>query len=191
MPIAPTPYFLHASKPDAQRMVRLSHWLARACAVLVLALPLSVLLYWALADQSHLATQGHLATQVIVGTLLPYQRALGAALTLVPVLLLCVGLWHARSCFLLFASGQVFSGQAVRRLRQFASWALASVLASVGVASALSVVLTLENPVGMRHLALGLGTDQVFSVFFAGMVWLMAAVISHGQQLADENAAFV
>ena len=72
----------------------------------------------ALADQSHLATQGHLAAQVILGTLLPYQRALGAALTLVPVMLLCVGLWHARSCFLLFASGQVFSGQAVRRLRQ-------------------------------------------------------------------------
>ena len=55
----------------------------------------------------------------------------------------------------------------------------------------ISVVLTVNNPVGMRHLAIGIGSDQVLMVFFAGMVWLLAAVIGQGQALAEENDAFV
>ncbi len=54
-----------------------------------------------------------------------------------------------------------------------------------------SVLLTLTNPPGMRHLAIGVGSDHVFTLFFAATVWLMAAVIGQGQALAEENQRFV
>ncbi|MBA4155735.1 MAG: DUF2975 domain-containing protein, partial [Flavobacterium sp.] len=38
---------------------------------------------------------------------------------------------------------------------------------------------------------IGVGSDQLLLLFFAGMVWLMAGVISQGQKLAEENASFV
>ena len=49
----------------------------------------------------------------------------------------------------------------------------------------------MNNPPGMRHLSVSFGSDQVFTLFFAGMVWLMAAVIGQGQKLAEENASFI
>ncbi|EWS62519.1 hypothetical protein Y695_04255 [Hydrogenophaga sp. T4] len=53
------------------------------------------------------------------------------------------------------------------------------------------MLLTLHNPPGLRHLALGIGSDHLFTFFFAGLVWLMAAVIGQGQALAEENERFV
>ena len=39
--------------------------------------------------------------------------------------------------------------------------------------------------------SVGIGSDHVFTLFFAGLVWLMAAVIAQGQTLAEENEGFV
>ena len=40
-------------------------------------------------------------------------------------------------------------------------------------------------------ISVGIGSDLVFTLFFAGLVWLMAAVIAQGQTLAEENEGFV
>ncbi len=114
-----------------------------------------------------------------------------AVLGVVPLVLLARGLWEARNCFRQFAQGQVFTASAVQGLRRFAAWVMASALASMLTGPAMSVVLTLHNPPGMRHLAIALSSDYLFTLLFAGVVWLMAAVIGQGQALADENAAFV
>lgn len=102
-----------------------------------------------------------------------------------------IGLWEARQCFRRFVAGEIFSAHTVRCPRRFAGWVMVSVAASMIAVTAVSVVLTLNNPPGMRHLAISIGSDQVFTLFFAGMVWLMAAVIGEGQTLAEENATFV
>lgn len=108
-----------------------------------------------------------------------------------PLVLLLMGVWEARKCFRQFTEGRIFTPEAVRGLSRFAAWSLASVLASIVVEAAITVVITLNNPAGMRHLAIGIGSNQVFMVFFAGMVWLLAAVIGQGQAMAEENASFV
>ncbi len=176
---------------DAQRIQRISSWLARACLLLVVTLPFGVAAYWVLADAGALAVRANLAPQAIQPGLPGWQRWLAAALTCVPVLLLCRGLWRARECFSAFARGQVFTTQAVRCLRQFSAWVMASVAASLVVTPLVSVVLTAHHPAGQHMLALAFGSDQVFTLFFAAMVWLMAAVIGQGQALAEDNAGFV
>ncbi len=180
------------SRPNpAERIRKLSRTLALACLVLIVALPPAVALFWAWAETATLVARSNLAPDSILGPLLGWQRLAGALLAEVPLVLLLAGVWEARKCFLLFARGSVFTTEAVRGLSRFAAWALASAIAAIVSGAAISVVLTVNNPVGMRHLAIGIGSDQVLMVFFAGMVWLLAAVIGQGQALAEENDAFV
>jgi hypothetical protein len=168
-----------------QRMVLQSRMLAAVCLVLIVLLPVGVALYWALAVRVNLPAD---AIRVV---LLPWQRVAGGVLAELPLVLLLMGLWQARKCFLLFAAGKVFTSETVTCLKRFAGWTMASVIAGVPVATAISIVISLTNPPGLQQLAVSIGSDQVLLLFFAGMVWLIADVISQGQVLAEENARFV
>lgn len=180
-----------AAKQDSRQIQRLSRLLAISCLFLIAVLPLAVALYWTLADATELAVRANLPAAAVQGSLLAWQRMAGALITGVPLALLMAGLWQARKCFTLFSAGQIFTAQAVLCLKRFAGWTMASVVAGIVAGAAISVVITLHNPPGLRHLALSIGSDQVFTLFFASMVWLMAAVIGQGQLLAEENATFI
>lgn len=179
------------TSPPTQRIQRLSRVLSHACLGLIVLLPLAVGLYWAWADASVLAVRANLPTNAVAAPLQSWQRLVGALLTESMLAFLLLGLWQARRCFQQFASGQIFTGAAVQCLRHFAGWTLASVVAGMLSSTAISVVLTLGNPPGLRHIAIGVSSDQLFTVFFATLVWLMAAVIGQGQALAEENANFI
>jgi hypothetical protein len=172
-------------------MQRISAWLARACLFLIVALPLLVLYYWAVADSAVLAIHAQMLPLLIEAPVQDWQRLAGALVTCIPVALMMRGLWEARLCFKQFATGQVFTAQAVQRLRSFAGWIMASSLASILIGPAISVVLTFNNAAGNRHVAIGIGTDHVLTLLFAAVVWVMAAVIAQGQVLAEENSSFV
>ena len=176
---------------NAARIQRFSRWLALLCLVLIVVLPVTLLFYWALEPPEGLAEQGQLGIGAIKAPIETWQRVAGAALSLLPVGMLIAGLLQARRCFLLFAAGRVFVSEATLCLRRFAGWVAASVAAGMLASTALSVVLTINNPPGMRQLIVGVGSNEVFTLSFAAMVWLMAAVIAHGQALAEENASFV
>lgn len=176
---------------SSQRVRRISRWMVAACWVLLITLPLALVVYWATASEALLATHAHLPVQAVSTPLVGWQRLAGAAVTALPLGLLLAGVWQARRCFGMFAQGQVFTLQATALLGRFAGWVAWAALASMLASSATSVLLTLNNPPGQRHLAVGIGSDLVFTLFFAGLVWLMAAVIAQGQTLAEENEGFV
>ncbi|HMS27613.1 MAG TPA: DUF2975 domain-containing protein [Burkholderiaceae bacterium] len=176
---------------ERHAMQRTSSWLAAACLLLMVVLPGVVFAFWALADVGLLAVRANLLPSAIQAPLQDWQRWAGAVVTGVPVVLMLLGLWQARQCLLQFAQGRVFTGQAVQRLRAFAAWALAAIVADMLTSPVLSVMLTMHNPPAARHLAIGIGTDHVLSALFAAMVWSMAQVIAQGQMLAEENASFV
>ena len=174
-----------------RRLQQISRLLALACWVLMVALPPLLAWFWAFASPAQLAVRVNLPADVVQGSLMVWQRVAGGCISAVPLALLLMGVWQARQCLVLFAAGQVFTLRAVTALQRFAKLATASFACSILAAMALSVVLTLTNAPGMRHLAVGLNTDHAFALFFAGMVWLMAGVIAQGLTLADENAKFI
>lgn len=176
---------------DARRMQRLSRWLAGACLAFIVLLPIAVIIYWVVADPTELAVRSNLPGNAIQSPLLLWQRIAGAFVTLIPVVLMLLGIWQARTCFKQFAMGQVFTADAVRCLRRFAGWVIVSVVAGIIAGAPLSVLLTLNNPATMRHLAIGISSNHLFTLFFAAMVWLMAGVIAQGERLAEENATFI
>jgi Protein of unknown function (DUF2975) len=176
---------------ERHSMQRISGWLASTCLLLIVVLPLLVFYYWAVADTGLLAVHANMLPSLIQAPLQDWQRVAGALITCLPVALMMRGLWEARLCFKQFAAGQVFTAQAVRQLRSFAGWIMASSLASILIGPVMSVVLTFNNAAGNRHVAIGIGTDHVLTLLFAAVVWVMAAVIAQGQVLAEENSSFV
>ena len=176
---------------DMLRLKRMSHWLSLLCLVLIVALPLLFAWFWATAAAAQLAARIHLAADVVQGPMMLWQRVAGGCVSGVPLALLLAGLWQARKCLVLFANGQVFSLQAVTALKKFAGLATASFASSILASTVLSTLITFNNAPGTRQVSIGISTDQAIALFFAGMVWLMAAVIAQGQQLAEDNAKFV
>lgn len=162
-----------------------------ACWALLILLPLALVGYWATASDALLVGHANLPPEVVSRPLHPWQRWAAGAVMGLPLVLLLLGVWQARRCFVLFAQGEVFTVQATDLLRRFACWVAAAAFAALLASAATSVLLTLHNPPGMRHLAIGIGSNHVFTLFFAGLVCLMAAVIGQGQALADENQGFV
>lgn len=188
-PTTDTPSTGRPSDPlhHIRRTSRLMVW---ACWAFILLLPVTLAVYWAVAGDGVLAGHANLPASAI-GALLPWQRLAGAVVMGLPLAFLLTGLWQAKRCFEQFAEGRVFTRQATDLLRRFAGWVAAAALAAIVASAATSVLLTLHNPPGMRHLALGIGSNHLFTFFFAGVVWLMAAVIGQGQALAEENERFV
>ena len=182
---------IHSANQHLQRIRRISRVMALACLALIVLLPVALVYYWATTSAPELAVQGNLQASAIQGPLMLWQRLTGAAVTAVPLVLLLVGVWQAKSCFDMFVQGRVFTASAVDRLRRFAGWAAAAAFAAIVAGAATSVLLTLNNPPGMRQLSLGVSSNHVFTLFFAGLVWLMADVIGQGQALAEENERFV
>ena len=173
------------------RITRISKAMALLCLLLMGLLPPGLALYWLIASPADLGFHAGLPALAIAQPLLAWQRGLGLGVTLLPLLMLLRGVWMARQCFQLFAQGDVFSTQTIRYLRLFAAWMASSIVARIAVGTALSVLLTWHNPPGMRQLVISIGSTELFSLFFAGMVWLIAAVIGQAQALAEENASFV
>ena len=177
----------HAAVPPLASLRRISRAMVGACWLILLLLPLALVGYWASASDAVLAGHAHLPAEVLQGPLSPWQRWAAGAVMGVPLALLLTGVWQARRCFEMFAQGQVFTAQATHLLRRFAGWVAWAALAALASGVLTSVLLTLHNPPGMRHLVIGAGSDHVFTLFFAGLVWLMAAVIGQGQAMAEEN----
>src|SRR5262245_2421741 len=158
------------SSADPSHIRRTSRFLAGACTLLLLALPVMAVGYWAIADGPTLAASANLPPFAVLVTPEPWQRVAGAAISLLPLALLMAGLWQARRFFRLFAAGEVFTADAVRCLRRFAGWVMFAVAARVVAGAALSVVLTLTNPAGARHLAIAINSDLLLALLFAGLV---------------------
>ncbi len=180
-----------AASGALERVRRISRWMVRACWALLVVLPLALLAYWATASEAMLAGHANLPPQAILAPVAAWQRVAAGLVMALPLGLLLAGVWQARRCFEMFAQGQVFTQQATSLLRRFAGWVAWAALAALLAGAATSVLLTLGNPPGQRQLAIGISSDHVFTLFFAGLVWLMAAVIGEGQALAEENEGFV
>jgi hypothetical protein len=173
------------------RIQRMSRGMAWACLAALVVLPCAYVWYWVTTSAPDLAVQGNVSATAVGASLLPWQRWTAAAVNAVPLLFLMVGLWNAKRCFDIFIAGDVFSAQAVARLRSFAGWIAGAALGAIVATAATSILLTLNNPSGKRMLAISFGSDQVLALLLAGMVWVMAAVIGEGQALAEENQRFV
>jgi hypothetical protein len=180
--------------PSSDRVRRLATLCAGACGLLAAAIPLYIVLSWALNTPAGLAESDlspAAPSDFMAGGIAPWQRAAGALIWLVPGGLLSWGLLHARKALLAVSQARFFAAEAVQGLYRYASATLWAALASFLATPFLSVAMTLPNPPGHRELTLGLSSNQLLAVLTAGIFWVMAAALSRGAALARENEQFV
>lgn len=118
-------------------------------------------------------------------------RALGAAVSLLPVGIGLYALWQLWRLFAEYGAGRVFGRAALARLQRFAWALLAAALLAPLVRAALSVVLTLGNAPGQRQLVLGLSWDDYLAVLLAVVLIAIATVMAEAVRVAEENEGFV
>jgi hypothetical protein len=185
---------LTASTLAGQDVQRLNSAFAWACALLAVALPLAVFYQLVTTPTEGLLLRAGVnlsGLQVAMLDVALWQRMVAVGLGLLPVCCACYGLVCAMRCFSGFSQGEYFSLRTVRYLRGFAAGIFASVVAGFFAAMLISVVLTAGAPAGQKSLALVLGSNELITLLFAGMVWQIAAVMSRAVALAEENAQFV
>lgn len=185
----------HLPKPTpAQRMRRIrrvSRAMVYACRALVLVLPVALVWYWATVDLAALAPKVGASTTNLATPWQAWQRWMGGLAHAMPMAMMCLGLWQAQRCFTEFAEGQLFTGNATTYLRSFAGWTAGAALAAIVASALTSVILTMQNPPGSRQLAISISSNDVLTLFFAALLWLMSDIIAQGQLLAEESDGFV
>jgi hypothetical protein len=118
-------------------------------------------------------------------------RLLALACAMVPTAFSMWALWSLRRLFLLYAKGSVFSSDALAALNHVAVALFASVIAEFVMQAPISLVLTWANGPHHREISLGFGSNDVATLFMAGVVLVIARVMGEAQRVADENAKFV
>jgi len=121
----------------------------------------------------------------------PTTRALGAALSTLPLALWLALAWQLWRLFGLYADGLALTARAQRLLQRFALTLLALAVVTPLYRSALSVVLTLMNPPGQRTLVFGVGSDDYLWVLVGAALLAVATVMRQAVAAADENRRFV
>ncbi len=179
------------TRPDVQRLNSAFAWV---CALLAVALPLAVFYQLVTTPTEGLLLRAGVSLSTLQAAMLEvelWQRIFAVMLGMVPVCCASYGLVCAMRCFSGFSQSEYFSLRNVRYLRGFAAGVFASVVAGFLVSMAISVLLTLGAPAGQRALAMGLGSNELLTLLFAGMVWQISAVMAKAVALAEENAQFI
>ena len=184
-----------SQSPGSASGRRLNALIALTCLVLAIGLP-ALTLYGLCTTpaEAWLARQGGRALSTAAGPGVPvamWQAALAAFVAMLPVLAMAYGLLRARLCFLGFGRGETFSLATVRHLRGFAAGIVASALAGLLSPTLIGLLLTLGAAPGKRMLTLGVGSNDVLLLLFAGIVWQVAHVMTQAVALADEHAQIV
>ncbi len=165
--------------------------MSRICALLAVGLPSVTAMYLINGWPSALAAAASsLSVPVRMADLAPWRLMVSGALAMLPVLAMGAALWRASLCLSAYARGNYFSLAAVRDLRGFSALMFVAGVASTAVPTLIVLLLTLGGP-GRASLALGISSQHVFLLLFAGVTWRIAAVLAKGVALAEDHAQIV
>jgi Protein of unknown function (DUF2975) len=121
---------------------------------------------------------------------LPYRLA-ALAFSLGAILFTLWALWSLRALLLLYAKGEVFSQRALKLMHNVAVAMFAGVVAGFVVQAPITFLLSWPLGPGHREIGLSFGSQDVATLFSAGVVLVIARVMREAGRLADENAKFV
>lgn len=118
-------------------------------------------------------------------------RIAGIAIAWVSIGLMVYAAVALLRMFRLFAAGRVLDREPAVWLRRAGSTLVALAIYRIFANTATILLLTLGNPDGQRQLTIGLGSDQLFPLFMAGILFAIGHVLALGADVEDENRSFV
>lgn len=127
----------------------------------------------------------------ILGDVTTRMRALGF-ITCLPMALCWSYIYYQLSgLFLAFSQSRLFTISNIHHIKQAARALLLTFFLSIITESLLSVVLTMNNPIGQRELTISVGTPH-FSMLITALVIIVAAyVMGEGLKLEEEKKLII
>jgi hypothetical protein len=177
---------------DLDRIRRVSPRLQTFCTVLIFGFVAGHVLDWTVPAVATFFDPGRIQGAVLeAGPLSPIQRLIGMAVSLPPVVTLCLAFWHLQILFGQYAQGAVFSSEAVRRLAGF-GWALVLLVPVQLLTEPLeSVAVTLFNPPGQREVMIGFELYDTVALLIGGAVIVIAWVMGEARRLELDHSEIV
>ncbi len=156
--------------------------------VLMGLLPLTACLAWAFVDLNDLDF-GYTAEEV--GPLTSFERWTAGALSIIPLSVSLFALYNLQRLFGLYAAGKFFALENVRCFRNM-GWALVAVVPlDILFNSALSVLLSLDQPAGERMLAISISSDDIGIAIIGAVIIIVSWIMAEAADLSQENAAII
>jgi hypothetical protein len=169
---------------------RVMAWLSGAGLILYPLMVAAIFVFPGGATDWMMYSQDHLGAALNANVPIAFRLA-ALACEAAPAALVLWALWSLRQLFLRYASGDVFSNETLQLLHNVAVAIFAQVIVAFVAQGPMSFLLTYPLGHGHRDISLSLGSDDVFSVFMAGVVLVIARVMAVARRMADENESFV
>lgn len=181
------------------KITKVSGWLKKAFEFLVLLpIPVSILL-WVCAKFPERTLFGlpllggpigfaGFSNSVIpiLGDVTPWLRFSGFMVSLPFTCLQVYWMWQLRQLFKSYSQGRIFTIHNAICIRRTALTFLAMAIGSIFLESALTVILTANNPIGHRMLGVSIGTSQISDLLTGLVLVVIAWIMSEAQRLQEE-----
>lgn len=118
-------------------------------------------------------------------------RALGFAVSMVPLSVLLYALHQSYQVFDSYRQGVTFSADVPRRLRRIGFAMVALGVLRPLANTALGLVLTASNPPGGRILALGISIDDYMIAAFGGLILAIGHAMAEAARIADDHRQII
>ena len=128
---------------------------------------------------------------LLTGTVPLAYRAIAMLLSLCAEGFTVWALWALCALFFGYARGEVFTPRALSLINNIGVALFAGVIVTFVMHAPISLLLSWPKGPGHRLISLGFGSNDVSTLFSAGVVLVIARVMVRARGLADENAKFV
>lgn len=113
-------------------------------------------------------------------------RTVTALVAAIPLMMLIYGLWQIKRLFQLFGDGSYFTIEGSQHLLKFGAALLLAAPAGVVTRAISSVLLTMQNEEGSRHLVLQAGSNDYFMIVLGGLLLAVGWVMREAARMASE-----
>jgi Protein of unknown function (DUF2975) len=120
-----------------------------------------------------------------------WTRAMGFAVSMLPMSVLGYLLYQAFELFDAYRIGNIFTDAAPVRLRRIGLSMVALAVLRPATTTLLGLVLTLSNSPGQRVFAVSFGLDDYMIAAFGGLILAIGHVMVEAKRLADDNRQIV
>ena len=160
--------------------------------VLLIAVPLVHILSWLNAPVPIDLSGGFFISVVPQGVKILYPlsfstKLVGFLIGAIPVVLIEFILYFLIKLFKLYEQAEIFSIQNVNYIKKIGNTLLITQIVTIICNGFLSVVLTLNNPHGLRTLVLTISGMHISLILTAFIIILIAWIMAEGCQLRDEQ----
>jgi hypothetical protein len=170
---------------DKNTISRVSRRYKNLLLVLFFCLPVSYAALWAFAGQLPKSWFDR-DDYIIVGTITPLMSFLGFIVSMLKGTVIMYIIRTLKRLFGWYEQGVFFSGETVACFRHLSAALIWWVVAGLISSPLMSMVLTMNNPVGQRSISLTFQSADLTALIIGGVLSVIAKVMESGRRLQEE-----